>query len=175
MLGYFLTLHAYGTRLHGHPESSVDDEHNRLGDEILPPNPARLRYELSLLKHDPVNFGPEARGVVDQTIREVCNYRHWILSALNVRTTHVHAVVTAPEHAPERVMNDFKSYCTRWLYRAGVFSRETNVWSLHGSTPYLNTEESFNRAVEYTLHEQGPSLPMIKPSSWERCRMEPAR
>jgi REP element-mobilizing transposase RayT len=175
MLGYFLTLRAYGTWLHGHPEGSVDDDHNRLGDEVLPPNPARLRYELELLKHDPVNFGPEARWVIDHTVREVCDYRDWILTALNVRTTHLHVVVTAPEHSPERVMNDFKSYCTRWLFRSEVFPRETNIWSLHGSTRYLDTDESFNRAVAYTLHEQGLSLPMIKPSSWERCRKEPAR
>lgn len=168
VLGYFITMRTYGTWLHGDPDGSVDRDHNRLGEERLGPNEARSRWEREQLVHPPVSFGAEARWVIDATVREVCAHRGWGLAALHVRTTHVHVVVVAPADSPERVMNDFKAYCTRRLREAGVFARDIRVWSHHGSTRYLDTRESFDRAVVYTRDEQGPALDMQRPAGWGR-------
>ena len=54
------------------------------------------------------------RNIVERTIREVILYRGWSLHGLNVRTNHVHLVVTA-DRAPEIVMEQLKAWCSRRL------------------------------------------------------------
>src|SRR6185295_4547109 len=157
--------------LHGREEGSVDEDHAIPGTPYLPANPARVAREYAALKHPPVELDAERRFVVDATIREVCEYRRWRLAAIHVRTSHVHSVVAAA-HSPERVMNDLKGYSTRRLRESGVLSHEIEPWSYHGSTRYLNTENSFARAVAYVLHEQGAALEMQCPAGWKRCRAQ---
>jgi REP element-mobilizing transposase RayT len=165
VLAYFISFRAYGTWLHGHPEGSVDDEHNKPDTPLLPADPARASRESGALKHPPVELDAERRFVVDAAIRSVCAHRGWRLRALHVRSTHVHVVVSAAP-APERVMNDFKAWSTRRMREAGALPREIEPWSYHGSTRYLNTPTSLQRAIDYTLHEQGPALPMTRPTGW---------
>jgi len=165
-LGYLISFHTYGTWLHGRAEGSVDDEHAMPGTPYAPPNTLRERRERQALRHPPVELDAQRRFVVDATIQEVCNHRHWRLHALNVRTTHAHIVVSA-SHTPERVMNDFKAYATRRMREAGVLSQDIEPWSYHGSTRYLNTDNSFARAVQYVLHEQGDQLEMRCPTGWK--------
>jgi hypothetical protein len=171
-LAYLITFHTYGTWLHGHERGSVDDEHNVPGTPCLPPDAARETRDFARLKHAPVELDAGRRFVVDATVREVCAYRSWRLHALNVRSTHVHAVVSAA-HAPERVMNDLKAYATRRMREAAVLPAAVEPWSYHGSTRYLNTEAPLARAVEYVLHEQGAALEMVCPVGW-RPREHPA-
>lgn len=165
-LGYLISFRTYGTWLHGHAEGSVDDEHALPGTPMLPPDPARQQRERALMKHPPVELNAEQRFVVDATIQEVCAHRNWPLDALNVRTTHVHAVVSAAS-APERVMNDFKAYATRRLRESSVLAADVHPWSYHGSTRYLNTENSVVEAVDYVLRRQGPPLAMRCPAGWK--------
>ncbi len=80
--------------------------------------------------------GELQRTVIHNTISEVCKHKRWELKALNVRSNHVHAVVTG-DAAPERMMNAFKSWSTRRMEEAGAFSVKTKAWSRHGSTRYL--------------------------------------
>src|SRR5262245_15497751 len=108
VLAYFITYHTYGTWLHGRDIGSVDKDHNVPGTPYLPPDPKRERREFATLKHPPVELCASRRFIVDATIREVCQHRKWLLRAVHVRTTHVHAVVSA-HHTAERVMNDFKA------------------------------------------------------------------
>ena len=163
LLGYFITVHTYGTWLHGQAKGSVDKDHNTPNTERLPPYPVRLAIAKAALKYSPIHLDAEQRYVVDAAIREVCEYRKWSMHALNVRTTHWHVVATANGYTPERVMNDFKAYSTRGLRTLQVMSPEIDPWDYHGSTRYLNTPESFARAIEYVLHEQGPRLEMRPP------------
>ena len=77
-----------------------------------------------------------------------------ILHAVNVRTNHVHSVVSAP-CKPEHVMDSFKAYATRHLRESGLFSRDIKPCARHGSTPYLWTEEEVERAIDYVINGQG--------------------
>ena len=165
VLAYFITFHTYGSWLHGRDKGSVDDEHSKPGLPLLPPNQERERWEENRLKHPPVELDAERRFVVDQTIKEVCEHRQWPLHALNVRTTHVHAVVSS-DHKPERVMNDFKAYCTRRMRETGVFPANRDAWSYHGSTRWIDTQESFTQAVDYVTNQQGAPLARAEPSGW---------
>ncbi len=165
VLGYLITFHTYGTWLHGSEKGSVDDDHNIPGEPYVPIDPDRHSREESELKYSPIELDAERRFIVDEAIREVCEYRHWGLRALNPRTTHVHIVVSSSS-TPERVMKDFKGYSTRWMREAGILGKAVEPWSYHGSTRYLNTINSFNRGIEYVLHQQGVLLPMKCPAGW---------
>lgn len=191
---YFVTFTCYGTWLHGDERGSIDREHNEWQTPPLEPDEERERREFALLKHSPVKLGPQQRLIVHRTIEEVCQHRGWRLHALNVRTNHVHVVVTA-NRLGKRVYNDFKSYATRRMKEAGCVpeaclevlgkdrfltgaapdeiaesSRDRQgaesseadpkfkVWTRGGSARPIDTENSFRRAIEYTLHEQGPDI-----------------
>ena len=110
------------------------------------------------MKQRPVFLGPSQRAVIERTIREVVEHRGWTLHAVNVRTNHVHVVVTAAKE-PERVMNDFKAYATRRLAEAGLLPTKAKVWSRHGSTLYLWTEPALLEKCRYVREGQGPDLP----------------
>lgn len=165
-LGYFITIHTYGTRLHGDVRGSVDRQHNIPGTPFLNEDEPRASRELGYMNEPPLELSAESRFVVDATIREVCEYRRWNMHAVHPRTTHVHVVVTA-SHSPERVMNDFKGNCTRDMREAETIPMTTEPWVYHGSTRYLNTPVSLARAIQYVLYEQGEPLPMIRPAKWD--------
>lgn len=151
---YFITFHTYGTRLHGHHKGSVDRDHNTPGTRFLSEHQARHSSAFSRLKHEPTLLTPLAASVVDRTIREVCAHRGWTIRALNVRSNHVH-IVTGAGKSPELAMNSFKSWATRRLVEGGHFQREHRIWSRHGSTRWVTTEESLASAIEYVEKMQG--------------------
>src|SRR5690606_12917773 len=110
-------------------------------------------------EHPPLHLDDDARRVIRDTVRAVCDHRGWRLHAVHVRTTHAHAVVTAPMHAKERVMNDLKAWCTRRLREAGLVAHDRKPWSEHGSTRILWDEEQLADRIDYTLNQQGAPLP----------------
>ncbi|MCC7509223.1 MAG: transposase [Planctomycetes bacterium] len=97
--------------------------------------------------------------MVDRTIREVCEHRNWSLKALNVRTNHVHAVVSAFDPAA-KVLSDLKAWCTRRLREAACIEKHHEVWTEGGSKRKLFTEQGVRNACEYTRTGQGADLPM---------------
>jgi REP element-mobilizing transposase RayT len=147
-LGYFITFRAYGTWLHGDARGSVDREHNQFGTPMLPASGQRVRWEAAELEGAPMHFDAACRDVIGRTIREVCAHKGWALHEANVRTNHVHVVVSAAR-SPEFVMNSLKSWATRRLVEAGLVGRGTCVWSRHGSTVYLFREEKFLEKCAY--------------------------
>jgi REP element-mobilizing transposase RayT len=120
---------------------------------MAPANPARATVAARLLDEDPVELTDEARRCVDSSLREVCRVRAWELHALNVRTTHVHFVVTSSRTA-EQAMTTCKAYATRGLRRDGLFGPEANVWSRHGSTRHLLSVAAVESAIDYVLNRQ---------------------
>jgi valyl-tRNA synthetase len=156
-MGYFLTFHTYATWLRGEEPGSVDDSHNTYGAAFIAPDPELFSREMANAKNAPLVFSNEQRQSVCQTMAEVAQHRGWVIHAVNVRSTHVHAVVSG-DASPEKMMNDFKAYATRHLREAGLVSADAKVWSRHGSMPYLWKEEDIAGAVDYTLHRQGENL-----------------
>ena len=154
---YFITFTTKGTRLHGDEHGSVDRNHNTPGEPTLPAN-----VDLNDRRHrqsgdDPVVLDEPARRAVQDAILDVCRHRRWDLHALHVRTTHVHVVASAGDVAPEKVMNDFKSYATRGLRERGVAPTES-VWTRHGSTRWINEAATLEARVKYVVEEQGAVL-----------------
>jgi hypothetical protein len=135
-LAYFITLRTYATWLHGDERGSVSPKHNEYGTPRLPPNPAQAQSEADRAANAPCLLNVASTELVERTITEVCQHRDWHLFAVKARTNHVHIVVSAG-HTPERVMNDFKAWCTRRLREASHIAPAQDVWADHGSTPYL--------------------------------------
>jgi REP element-mobilizing transposase RayT len=157
-LAYFISFRCYGTWLHGDERGSVDHSHNTYGTPMLMPDEKRRREMRSRMKRDPVELTATRRAAVEEAVRETCDKRKWVLKAINVRTNHVHCVVTAIGK-PEPVMNAFKANATRKMVDAGALQRGIKPWSRHGSTRYLWTEESVARASYYVINCQGDDLP----------------
>ena len=157
-IAYFITFHTYGTWLHGDDRGSVDRHHNTFGNMTLPPDAKKSASEQALLKGDFLILNESRRENVGKTIRAVCDFKGWHVLALNVRTNHVHIVISA-ESTPERVMNTLKSWATRRLTEAGLIQHGQKVWTRHGSTRYIWDQKSIEAAIAYTLTGQGTFLP----------------
>ncbi len=158
-IGYMITIRCYGTWLHGDERGSVNRRsHNKIGTPKLRVNVHLVNSDRRSLKNSPFMLDAQCRVAVESAIREVCVVRGFGLVAINVRTNHAHTVV-ASSSPPEPIMNAFKSYATRRLRERGLVGASDRVWSRHGSTRYLWTEEHVASAVEYVINGQGAELP----------------
>ncbi|MCC6675828.1 MAG: transposase [Phycisphaerales bacterium] len=151
-VAYFISFRTYGTWLHGDERGSVDREHNEFDTPLIAPQRALRLWEQSTAG-TPVVLAQNRRAVVDSAIRAVCAHRGWHLHQLNVRTNHVHAVVTAAK-APEPIMNAFKAWSTRRLREQRLIGPDGRVWSRHGSTVYLFTPEKLAEKCAYVRDGQ---------------------
>jgi REP element-mobilizing transposase RayT len=156
-LGYLITFRAYGTWLHGDERGSVDRHHHRYDTPTLPPSPRRKQIERNLLKQPPVRFNARRRATIDYSIRETCAIRKWELWALNVRTNHLHCVVTANCN-PRTVLVALKANATRAMREAGCWNGDLSPWAQRGSKRYLWTEEELANAIAYVVEAQGEPL-----------------
>jgi len=156
-LAYLITFRCYGTWMHGDERGSMDRKHNVYGTPKIAPNPHLQKSDTKQLQHLPISLDARQRKVVERAVKEVCDYRRYALHAINVRTNHVHTVVTAMRQ-PEGVLDAFKSYSTRALRRGGLVSRTVRPWIRHGSTVYLWKEKDVAKAIEYVMLGQGNDL-----------------
>jgi REP element-mobilizing transposase RayT len=153
-LAYFISFRTYGSWLHGDRRGSVDRRHNISGMPYIEPNKEWQRYNRQLLKMKPVVLTSRPRKVVKEAIQETCSIRKWSLLAVNVRTNHVHTVVTA-DREPELVLNAFKANATRRLREEHLWRSKLSPWAFKGSKRKLWNEKSVARAIEYVLYGQG--------------------
>lgn len=100
---------------------------------------------------------PGANTGFEDGIRETCQIRRWDLWAINVRTNHIHAVVSV-NCKPQNVLTAFKANATRKLREAGYWHCSGSPWAEGGSKRYLWTEEEVNDAVAYVQYVQGEPL-----------------
>ncbi|MGI9165690.1 MAG: transposase [Pyrinomonadaceae bacterium] len=110
------------------------------------PNAKWHRYNQQQLRTKPLILGASQRKAIEAAIRETCGMRKWSLFAFNVRTNHVHTVVTANRKS-EQVLTAFKANATRQL-------REDGLW-LHGFSPWARKG---SKTVERAKRCQGDRL-----------------
>ena len=155
-LAYHLTWTTYGTWLPGDERGWVASGK----DGIQMPDPQRELEARRSLVESPVVLTDGQRQVVEQTVRDHCQIRGWMLHALNVRSNHVHVVVTA-DRRPEEVLNQFKAWCSRKLSDdAGLTATVAKKagrrrwWTEHGSTKWIFDEKYLEEAVQYVVERQ---------------------
>lgn len=147
-LAYLLTWTTYGTRLPG-DERGWKAKGN---PEIQMANALFAEVARSRMKDTEFRLCASHRSIVEETIRNHCEIRNWRLHALNVRTNHVHVVVTAPGYSPATAREQFKSWCTRKLKEAGV--ARNRFWTEGGSGRLINREEDLEAATRYVIEGQ---------------------
>jgi REP element-mobilizing transposase RayT len=158
-LAYLITIRTFGTWLHGDDRGSMDRHgKNIYGTPRIPRN-AKLHFQMSREQTTaPFLLDGPQRGCVEAAIRSMCQTRGYTLSAINVRTNHAHAVISASVK-PEVIINALKANATRELRQNGLVGADTPVWSRGGSRRYLWKPHHVDAAIEYVLHGQGPDLP----------------
>src|SRR5918998_746380 len=93
-LAYLITFRCYGTWLHGDERGSINRFRNQYKSAYLPPEKKWVETNTQRLKSEVVTLDAHQRGLVESAVRETCSFRQWHLHAINVRTNHVHAVVS---------------------------------------------------------------------------------
>ena len=124
---------------------------NSLNTPRLAPNPELERTSVARLLHAPFALSREQRQVVGTLVRAHCELRRWNLHACNVRTNHVHIVCSAPV-PPEKLMGELKAWASRRLRERDA--EPVKIWTRHGSTRWIDSDASFQRAVEYVNNER---------------------
>ena len=158
-LAHLITFRCYGTWLHGDQRGSVDREHNRYKTPYAPSNEKRKRHNKGMLKCAPVLLDASQRASVGAAICETCAHRHWTLHAMNVRTNHVHVVVSIGAKKSELALNAFKANATRQMKQDGSWRMDYSPWVDKGSRRYLWNERSLEQAIDYVMNGQGDELP----------------
>jgi REP element-mobilizing transposase RayT len=150
-LAYHITWTTYGTWLSGDDRGWVESGVEGIRD----PDPKRRDEMRGRMKEEAVVLTPAQREVVEQTIRDHCCIRGWHLHTLNVRTNHIHVIVTA-DREPEDVLNQLKAWCSRKLSdQAGLTTAVAKKagrrrwWTEHGSTKWINNEQYLANAIRY--------------------------
>ena len=153
---YLITFVTYGSHLHGE-EGTIDRVHNRPGSPGVGAHPGRAALERRLMDQPPYIMDQPRRDAVLAAIIDRCAQRGWALIAAHVRTNHVHLVVDA-EEAPERIMNDLKSYASRVLNQSGLDRHDRKRWARHGSTRWLAGRKNVDAAIKYVAEKQGDPM-----------------
>ena len=161
VLIYLITFACYGCHLHGQEEGSVDRQHNLPGNRLVKPDPNRVRAEQRLMDQAPYGMDACRREAVLAALLERCAGRRWHLMAAHVRTNHVHVVVEA-EARPERIMNDLKSYASRYLNQLRLDEPSRKRWARHGSTRWLWKPQNVSAAIRYVVAEQGDPMAVFE-------------
>ena len=160
-LAYFITFRSYGTWLHGDERGAVDRFNNCYGTPLLPADNDRRSREERLLERDPVTLTDHQRDSVEHAIRETCELRKWLLRALNIRTNHVHVVLSSESNRPDRILNALKANATRQLRHDGAWSDAETPWAQGGSKRYVWTEIGLERVIDYVVNGQDGPLPKL--------------
>jgi REP element-mobilizing transposase RayT len=154
-LAYLITIRTFGTWLHGDERHSVDRwEKNVYGTPDIAPN-EKLRVAMrNELKQEAILLNNIQRKTVERAITELSARRRYSLQAINVRTNHVHAVVSA-QIKPERIADAFKAFATKKLREEELFSKDLQIWSRGRSRRYLWKPKHVAMAIDYVLYGQG--------------------
>ena len=158
-IAYLITFRCYGTWLYGDNRGSINRFNNKYQTPYLESNPIWENQNRAKLKSDAVSLDAQQREIVEKTIREVCEFRDWNLFAVNVRTNHVHNVVSTGNYYADSALNAFKAYSTRKLKENDCWKFLHSPWSNKGSKRFLWNEKSLEIAIEYVISGQGGELP----------------
>ena len=153
-IAYLLTFRTYGTWLHGNEHGSARrNGNNSFGGARITPSVPLKELMQDLQKEPSFLLNAEQRKCVEAALLEVCEFRKYLSRAMNIRTNHAHAVVSASVK-PEKIVNDFKVYATKRLRSEGLTRPEQKIWSRGSSTRYLWKPKHVVAAVDYVLYCQ---------------------
>ena len=144
---------AHGTWLPGDERGYVNDTQNEYGEPYKGFDPRREETARGQMSQPPLELDLAMRAVVDFSIRESCEYPDWPVSALNVRTNHVHLVVGAVDSAA-KIARTLKARATRSLREQTLIAADREIWARGTSKRVVWDESGVALAIDYVLHRQ---------------------
>ena len=147
---------------------AVDRRHNDYNSPYLAADEDWKDQNVARMNREPVTLTTAQRGSVERAIHETCTLRGWLLRATNVRTNHVHVVVSADSDRPERLLNALTANATRRLRADGNWDNEQSPWSGGGSKRYVWTELGLERTIDYVVNGQDGPIPELDPRNRRR-------
>ena len=146
-IAFFLTWVTYGTWLPGDARGWVEYQHGWK----LPSSQLETECE-SRIVEDAVRLNSVQRTTVEDQINETCQHRGWHLHAVNCRSNHVHAVVSARDTPPKKIRADLKAYATRCLK---TFDKSRDSWwAERGSIRWVYTDDELETVMRYVTEGQ---------------------
>jgi REP element-mobilizing transposase RayT len=156
-LAYHLIWTTYGTWLPGDARGWI--EAGVMG--VQAPDPQREEQARASMAEAAVLLTPEQREIVTETIHDHCRIRGWQLHAANVRSNHVHVVVTCA-CTGEQARDQLKQWTSRRLSDdAGLTTPvarkagRRHWWTEGGEVRSIDDHRYFDNAVEYVTNMQG--------------------
>ena len=156
-LAYFITFRCFGTWLPGDVRGWTDRPVHARDMSLRSSHPGLQSIARDAMADSLFTLERPHRQTVVAAIRDVYAHRGGTLHALNVRTNHVHLVVSA-NSSPDQAMTVLKAWSTRRLREVGLIAEGVKPWSRHGSTRYLWRVDQIEAAVSYVLEGQGRDL-----------------
>jgi REP element-mobilizing transposase RayT len=157
-IAFFLTWTTYGSWLPGDDRGWVDPY-----GHFRPAEPLRAASVRRRMVGQPVSFDVDQRAAVENAIEAHCQRRGWHLHAVQCRSQHVHVVVSAADYAPDEVMAQLKSWCTRRLKTSGrgldIVGGRRTWWTEGGSKRRIFHEGDLASVVAYVKECQGVPTP----------------
>ena len=147
-IAFFLTITSYGTWLPGDARGWVE---YRRGWQL--PDAMRELEAKAQMTEDACILSATERVVVERQVRETCQHRGWIVHAVNCRSNHLHAVISAAGTSPKKIRADIKAWCTRRLKEFSDPARH-NWWAERGSIRWIFTDESLESVILYVTEAQ---------------------
>src|SRR5580765_1608931 len=147
-IAWFITWTTYGTWLHGDARGSF------LNRTYLPPDAELEARNRSEMTEDVVYLTDQQRGLVDAALLAECQAQGWEPHALNVRTNHVHLVVSAAL-AGKFVRTRLKALASKALSdsaglpMAGDNNGRKRWWTEKGNDVPIETEKALEQATVY--------------------------
>jgi REP element-mobilizing transposase RayT len=106
------------------------------------------------LKHEVICLSPQQRAVVEHECQRHCETRGWHRWAVNARSTHIHAVITAPGCSGRTIRDQLKANATRALRERWPVFCDRPVWTVGGDWECFNSEEELHQVCHYVQEAQ---------------------
>jgi REP element-mobilizing transposase RayT len=148
-LAYFITWTIYGVHLQG----AVTGWRKRLEGEKRP-QPLLEFWHAERLRHSIELLNSSERVAVETACRKHSEHRSWKPWAINARTNHVHAVISASGYKGTTVRDQLKANCTRELREMNNLYVDRPVWAVGGDVQFIWTEGDLSVVIDYTLIAQ---------------------
>ncbi len=156
IVAYHIVWTTYGTWLPGDWRGWVKSGVSG----IQSPDPDIEQSARERMAEPAVILTQEQRLLIEKTIDEHCRIRGWTLHAVNVRSNHVHVVVTV-DCKPEIARDQFKAWCSRKLSdNAGLIKKvakkagRRHWFTEGGDAQAIENEEYLHNAIRYVLDGQ---------------------
>ena len=152
-IAFFSTWTTHGTWLRGDKRGWYEPGRGlRLEDRL------KERKDLIRTSRSSILLNHDQRLLVEKTIRDHCEFRRWTLHAVNCRSNHVHALVTAPGRKIETPRQQFKACCTRKLMERerslGITSIRDEWWTERGWDEHVGDETGLVSVMSYIRERQ---------------------